>query len=214
MTALRVLLADDHEPTLIDLAEIIAADERFEIAGLARDAGDAIAQATSLVPDLCLLDVCMPGGGVCAAWEIVARLPATRVVMLTVSDDDRDLFGALRAGACGYLLKDMDPARLPAALADAHEGGAAIPRALVGRVVESLRGRDARRRPLAGDTPLTAREWETLDLLRRGLTTAQVARRLTLSAATVRSHVAAATHKLGASSRAEAIERFADRAWK
>lgn len=152
----------------------------------------------------------MPGGGVAAAWEITARVPSARVVMLTVSADDRDLFPALRAGACGYLLKDTDPATLADALAGACHGEAPMPAALVGRVLESFRVRDARRRevrPVDG-AHLTAREWEVMDLLGQGLGTNQVARRLSVSDATVRSHVASAGRKLGTTHRGAAVAAF------
>ena len=209
MTAWSVLLADDHRPTLEEVAAVLATDPRFEVVAAVLDAASAVEAARRTAPDICLLDVNMPGNGVRAAWEIAARLPSACVVMLTVSADDRDLLPALRAGARGYLLKDMDFARLPDTLADACAGGAAIPRVLVTRIVETLRAPDARRRALLCPTPLTAREWEVLDLLRRGLCTAQIARRLQLSNATVRSHVASATRKLGASDRDGALIAFA-----
>ena len=81
----------------------------------------------------------MPGSGVAAVWEISARCPQTRIVMLTISTEEADLFGALRAGADGYLLKDMDPARIPNAIRDAFEGKAALPRALTSRLIEEFR---------------------------------------------------------------------------
>lgn len=207
---IRTLIADDHRPTRDDLAEALAADGRFDVCAVAGDAPSAIRAAAEAVPELCVLDVNMPGGGVAAAWEICARLPASRVVMLTVSDDDRDLFPALRAGACGYLLKDMDPAALPAALLDACRGGAAMPRSLMARVLASLRTREPRRRPLAGPAGvhLTARQWEIMELLANGLTTAQAARRLCLTEATVRSHAADAADRLGACGRDAAIDAF------
>lgn len=208
---LRVVLADDHRPTLLELSETLSADERFEVCASASDAPGAIRAAVRERPDVCLLDVCMPGGGVAAAWEIAARLPSTRIVMLTVSDDDRDLFPALRAGACGYLIKDIDPATLGDALVDACAGRAPMPPQLVARVLESFRTREARRRPIAGGAhpQLTSREWEVLDLLRGGLSTRQVARRLCVTDATVRSHVAAAARKLGVPTREQALEAFA-----
>lgn len=206
---IRVLLADDHAPTREEIAEVLDADPLLEVCAQAADAPEAIRLACEARPDLCVLDVNMPGGGVAAAWEIGARLPDTRIVMLTVSDDDRDLFPALRAGAVGYLLKDMDPAALPAALFDACHGSAAMPRALVRRVVESLRTREPRRRPITVDGPkLTARQWETMELLAQGLTTHQVARRLSLTQATVRSHAATAAERLGAPDREAALEAF------
>jgi DNA-binding NarL/FixJ family response regulator len=207
----RVLIADDHAPTRADIGEILEEDGRFEICAEAADAVEAVAAAVREQPDLCLLDVRMPGRGVAAAWEIAARLPTTKIVMLTVSDDDRDLFAALRAGAHGYLLKDLDTTRLPHALLDVLDGQAAVPRALVSRVLDEFRDRGARRRSIVGDpeTPqLTSREWEVLDLLRQELTSAQIARRLVLSQATVRTHVAAILRKLEVPDRAAAVRLF------
>lgn len=205
---IRVLLADDHGATRLDIRETLEGAEGFAVCAEAEDAATAIDAAVRTRPDLCLLDIRMPGNGIAAAWEITARLPETRVVMLTVSRDDRDLFGALRAGAAGYLLKDLDPARLPGTLMDVLRGEAALPGALVARVIEEFRDRAPRRRQIvAGDTTqaLTSREWEVLDLMRRGSTTAEIARRLVLSQATVRSHVAAIMRKLRVPDREAAI---------
>lgn len=209
----RVLIADDHAPTRGDLREVLEEDGRFEVCAEAADAPAAVDAAVRERPDLCILDIRMPGRGVAAAWEIAARLPETKVVMLTVSEDDADLFAALRAGASGYLLKGIDPARLPHALQDVIDGQSAIPRALVGRLVGEFRDRGPRRRSLVGEetAQLTSREWQVLDLLRQELTTAEIARRLVLSQATVRSHVAAILRKLDVPDRAAAIELFHDR---
>jgi DNA-binding NarL/FixJ family response regulator len=149
-------------------------------------------------PDICLLDVRMPGNGIAVTREITTRLPSTHVVIITVSLDDDDLFNALRAGAMGYLLKDTDPTRLPHALSDVLAGRAAIPRPLVSRLVAEFRDHGPRRRPVVHEAgyDLTSREWEVLGLLRRGLTTAQIAEKLFVSRATVRSHVAAILKKL------------------
>ncbi|HSL63620.1 MAG TPA: response regulator transcription factor, partial [Gaiellaceae bacterium] len=101
----RVLLADDHPPTREDIRRTLESDGRFEVCAVAADAAGAVDAATRERPDLCVLDIRMPGNGIAAAWEITARLPETKVVMLTVSRDDDDLLAALRAGASGYLLK-------------------------------------------------------------------------------------------------------------
>ena len=106
---LRVLIADDHEPTRDDVRRALEGDEMFDICAVVADAAQAVRAAVCQQPDVCLLDVRMPGSGVAAAWEIAARLPDTKIVMLTVSDDDADLFAALQAGADGYLLEDDEP---------------------------------------------------------------------------------------------------------
>lgn len=210
----RVLVADDHAPTRADISELLESDPRFTVCASAADAVEAVDAALRERPDLCLIDIRMPGGGIAAAWEITARLPTTRVVMLTVSREDDDLFKALRAGASGYLLKDIDPTRLPHALSDVLAGDSAIPRSLVARLVEEFRERGPRRRALlanVSEEPLTSREWQVLDLLRQDLTTSEIARRLVISDGTVRSHVAAILRKLRVPDRRSAIRLFRDR---
>jgi DNA-binding NarL/FixJ family response regulator len=134
--------------------------------------------------------------------------------MLTVSRDDADLFDALRAGALGYLLKDTDPDRLPYALKGVLEGEAALPRALVARVIDEFRERGRRRRlPLAKQrgVELTGREWEVLELMREDLTTAEIAERLFISQVTVRSHIAAVLKKLRVPDRKAALKLLDER---
>ena len=147
---IRVLVADDHAPTRTDVARTLGADPRFIVCAEVSDAVAAVDAALRERPDICLLDIRMPGGGILATREILARLPDTKIVMLTVSDDDRDLFWALRAGASGYLLKTINPERLPAALADVAAGEPALPRVLVARLMETFRDSNALRRQLAG----------------------------------------------------------------
>jgi DNA-binding NarL/FixJ family response regulator len=207
----RVLLADDHVPTRDDIRRTLEGDARFLVCAEAGDAAAAIDQAVRERPDVCVLDVRMPGGGIAAAWEISARLPQTKIVMLTVSRDDSDLFASLRAGASGYLLKDMDPARLPDALVDVVNGEAALPASLVARVIGEFRDRAPRRREVVateGYETLTSREWQVLDLLRQGLTTAAIARKLVLSPVTVRTHVNNILRKVRAPNREALLRDF------
>jgi DNA-binding NarL/FixJ family response regulator len=210
----RVLVADDHAPTREDIAAALGQDGGFEVIATAEDAPGAIDAALREQPDIALLDVNMPGSGLAAAWEITARLPATRVVMLTISRDDSHVFAALRAGAAGYLLKDTETERLAHALRDVMAGEAALPVTLVTRLVEEFRDRAPRRRALMpsreGEPRLTSREWEVLELMRRRMTTAQIARTLVVSPATVRSHVAAILRKLRVPDRDAAV-RLLDR---
>jgi len=208
----RVLVADDHEPTRKDVMSALKRDGRFDVCAEAADAAAAVARAMEERPDLVLLDIRMPGSGLRALWEISARLPTTRIVMLTVSEEDSDLFAALRAGAHGYLLKDIDPRRLPEALFDVHAGNSAIPRPLVSRMLEEFRDVNPRRRSVPEsselDARLTSREWQVLDLLARDNTTAEIAGRLVLSASAVRAHIAAIVKKFDARDRNEAVELF------
>jgi DNA-binding NarL/FixJ family response regulator len=207
---IRVLLADDHPPTRAGVRYTLE-HAGMVICAEAGDAAGAVEAAIREKPDLCLIDVHMPGSGISATKSITDALPDTSVIMLTVSRDDNDLFDALRAGASGYLLKDMDPDRIPNALLGVLAGEAALPRTLLIRVMDEFRERGRRRRvSLAGrkTADLTDREWEVLHLLRDGATTAEIASRLFVSQATVRSHVAAVLRKLKVKDRREAIELF------
>jgi DNA-binding NarL/FixJ family response regulator len=206
--AVRVLIADDHPPTR---AGVRAALERggFIVCAEAADARAAIEAARRESPDVCLLDIHMPGDGIHAAETIARELPECAVVMLTVSRTDTDLFNALRAGASGYLLKDIDPARLPLALRGVLDGEAALPRRLVALLIEEFRERKRRRRlPLVGRrcVELTDRESEVLEAMRQGLTTYEIAARLFISPVTVRTHVSAILRKLHVPTREAALE--------
>jgi DNA-binding NarL/FixJ family response regulator len=210
----RVVIADDHAPTREDIRVALERDPRFRVVGDAPDAFAAIDLMLRERPDVCLLDIHMPGGGIAATWEISARLPQIKIVMLTVSREERDVLAALRAGAAGYLLKDMDPRRLPHALDDVIRGVAAMPRPLVAGLIREFRDRGPRRRATAGEGPesqLTSREWQVLDLVRQRLSTAEIARRLVLSPVTVRTHVNSILKKLGVPDREALVRRFDER---
>jgi DNA-binding NarL/FixJ family response regulator len=158
----------------------------------------------------------LPGGGIAAAARIGDLLPQTAIVMLTVSRDDADLFDALRAGASGYLLKDIDPDRLPVELESVLAGEAALPRGLVTRLVEEFRTRDHSRLLLAGRRPgarLTNREWDVLELLRDGRSTGEIAARLAISPVTVRRHVSEILRKLRVVNRQAAIQLLRERSY-
>jgi DNA-binding NarL/FixJ family response regulator len=204
---IRVVVADDHPPTRAGVRAALERDA-FVVCAEVGDARGAVEAARRERPDVCLIDIHMPGSGIYAAEEITRQLPETAVVMLTVSRSDSDLFDALRAGACGYLLKDIDPARLPLALRGVLEGEAALPRRLVALLIEEFRERKRKRRiPLVGrrSVELTDREWEVLELMRGGLATEQISERLFISPVTVRTHVSAILRKLHVPTREEAL---------
>lgn len=205
--SLRVLIADDHVPTRAGVRDALERDG-WSVCGEAADADEAIRLARESRPEVCLLDITMPGNGIQATRVIAREHPDIAIVMLTASRDDRDLFDALRAGAVGYLLKDIDPDRLGTALRGVLSGEAALPRELMARVIEEFQGRGSRRVLVRGrrGPQLTAREFEVLDLLRQGCTTEEVARRLFISAVTVRGYVASALKKLQAPDRAAAFK--------
>ena len=202
----RVVVADDHPPTRAGV-RLSLEEAGFEVCAEAANAAAAFDACVDHSPDVALLDIHMPGNGIAAAARITAARPDTAVVMLTVSRDDADLFEALRAGARGYLLKDIDPARLGPALQGVLDGEAALPRNLVTRLMDEFRTRDERPvRPQGPLSTLTSREWDTLELMRQGLTTAQIAEKLYVSPVTVRTHVSAILRKLQVSDRQAAIE--------
>jgi DNA-binding NarL/FixJ family response regulator len=214
---LRVVLADDHAPTRAAVAEALGG-QSCDVVAAVGSAAAAVEAAREHRPDVCLLDINMPGNGIAAAAEITHTLPDTAVVMLTASSDDEDLFGALRAGASGYLLKDMDPDRLGAALRGVLTGEAALPRWLVQKVVQELRTTPRRRIPLTSRSSparLTEREAEVLDLMAAGLSTGEIAERLFLAPVTIRTHIAAILKKLRVPDRQAAVrlargQRFRD----
>jgi len=177
------------------------------------DAYEAVEQALRERPDICLLDVDMPGSGIWAAGEITANLSGVAVVMLSDSSHEADLFDALRAGALGYLLIDTDPARIPHALRGVLAGEAAVPRKLVMRLIDEFRsqGRSRRVTVAGGGVELTGREWEVITMMRAGLSTADAAERLFVSPVTVRRHMSAVVQKLGVSDR-DAAFRLLDEA--
>lgn len=199
----RVLVADDHPLTRTGI-RLALESNGFEVCAEAGDADSAVELALRENPDVCLLDVRMPGDGIRAAQRITRFVPRAAVVMLTASSDDDALFAALSAGAVGFLLKDRELGRLPEALRGVLKGEAAVPRDLTGRVLAEFRRRGgAQRLPLPGrpGVSLTRREAEVLDLLRQDLRTAEIGERLFLSAATVRTHVSALLRKFQVSDR-------------
>jgi DNA-binding NarL/FixJ family response regulator len=205
-----VVIADDHVPTRAGIRAALE-EHGFEVVAETGTAAGAVEAALRERPDICLLDIHMPGNGIAAAEQIGAALPGTAIVMLTVSTTDEDLFDALKAGASGYLLKDIDPARLPKALEGVLDGEAAIPRKLAARLIDEFRRREHHRSPLRErGVELTAREWEVLELLQQGLKTGEIASRLFISRGTVRTHIAATVKKLRVSNRDGAIRLLAE----
>jgi DNA-binding NarL/FixJ family response regulator len=201
-----VVIADDH-PVIRLGVRMALIRGGFNVVAEAASRASAVSAVLRERPDLCLLDLSMPGGGVEAAERIADLAPATSVVILTVSSDTNDVLAALRAGAVGYLTKDTSPARLPAALCGVLNGEAALPRALFGRVLRESREFTAipRRPACVGEVVLTDREFEILGLLHSGLTTVEVGKVLALSPITVRRHVSTAVAKLGVADREAAL---------
>ncbi|MDX6555164.1 MAG: hypothetical protein QOD86_1359 [Miltoncostaeaceae bacterium] len=213
MSAARVVIADDHAVMRDGVRAALEAGG-FTVCADVGTGPAALAAALEHRPDVCLLDVNMPGGGIVAAQAIAERVPEATVVMLTVSRDDTDLFDALKAGAAGYLLKDIDPNRLPDALRSVLAGEAVLPRALVARMVDEFDARRRRRfavRRGPGGEELTEREWEVLELMRDGRDTREIADRLGISPVTVRRHSGELLRKLRVPDRAAALRLLEER---
>jgi DNA-binding NarL/FixJ family response regulator len=206
----RVLIADSDECSRSGLRAALE-HGGFAVCAEAVDVTSAIEAASRALPDACLLDIGLPGDGLVAAAEISARLDQTSIMMLTDRTEPTELLRALRAGALGYLWKGMEAGRLPHAVASMLAGEAAIPRLLVSRIIDELRGRT---RAIAVDgrpaVELTQREWHILEQMRDGATTDEMAHLLGISPVTVRRHISGMLRKLGVHQRADAV-RMAER---
>jgi DNA-binding NarL/FixJ family response regulator len=205
-----VVIADDHPAIRLGVRMALMRGG-FDVVAEAADAEGAVSAVSRERPDVCMLDIRMPGGGIEAASRVAEVAPSTSVVMLTVSNSTDDVLASLRAGAVGYLPKDTSPDRLPAALCGVLKGEAALPRALVGVVLHRFRDYTAAvADPVrVGEVQLTARESEILRMLRSGMTTAEVGELLSLSPVTVRRHISAGVAKLGVADRDAAVRAIA-----
>jgi DNA-binding NarL/FixJ family response regulator len=208
-TELKVLLADDQPAARAGIKRAIE-PHGLHVVAEASNADDAVRMAVALGPDVCVVAIGLPGVGVEAAREIKQSLPATKIVMTTGSPNDEELFTALRAGADGYLPMSTSAERLPHSLLGVARGEAALPRTLTARLIVEFRDRGTRRRlvlPSVGtEVELTAREFEVLERLRKGDSTAEIAARLGIAEVTVRRHVASVVRKLGMPNRRSAVE--------
>lgn len=206
---LKVLLADDHVAARAGIKRAIE-PHRLRVVAETSNAAEALTMALAQRPDVCVLAVELPGNGIEAARLIKQSVPATKIVMMTASAREDDLFAALRAGAVGYLPMSTPASSLARALLGVARGEAALPRALTARVILELRERGSRRRlnipGIGRDAELTAREFEVLERLRKHERTAEIAARLGISEVTVRRHVSSVRRKLGMPSRRSVIE--------
>ena len=204
-----MLLADGHAPARAGIRGAIE-PHGLRVVGEAATGEDAIRLAVARQPDICVLSVALSGNGIDTARQIKEAVPATKIVMMTATARDEDLFGALRAGADGYLLMGTPASRLPHAILGVLSGEAALPRSLTAWLILEFRERGTRRRlvlpSVDREVELTAREFEVLDRLRRRERTAEIAARLGISEVTVRRHTASLLKKLGMSNRRSAIE--------
>jgi len=196
---IRVLVADDHPMFRAGVVSSLASHPDFEVVGEGSSADEAVKLAEQLQPDVCLLDIAMPGGGLVAAREITGNLPQIRVVMLTVSEDEDDLLSAMKSGASGYVLKGAAASELMNVLRTVNAGEVYVAPGLAwGLLREMSRPRSA---PL---DELSGREREVLELVAAGLSNQEIGERLGLAEKTIKHYMTSILGKLRVRSRVEA----------
>jgi DNA-binding NarL/FixJ family response regulator len=195
----RVLIVDDHPVVRHGLRTFLETQEGLEVVGEAGDGAEAAELAERLAPDVALMDLVMPGvDGVTATRRLRELSPTTKVIVLTSFDGDENVFPAIRAGAAGYLLKDVRPPELADAVRRVHEGESLLASSVAARLMEEVA---AAPKPGAN---LTERETEVLRLVARGLANKAIARELGVSEKTVKTHVGHVLAKLGVTDRTQA----------
>jgi DNA-binding NarL/FixJ family response regulator len=203
---IRVLVCDDDDLMRSALQMMLAADYGIAVVAEAADGREAVAQAREHAPDVALMDVRMPQlDGIAATRELLAAAPSTRVLILTTFEDDRYIFGALQAGASGFLLKRTSPEQLVAAIRTVASGDALLSPSVTRRVLERMAALPVPEREGAVVDELTAREREVLVLIATGLTNREIAEALTIEESTVKTHVRRILAKLSLRDRVHAV---------
>ena len=206
---IRVLVVDDHALFRRGLEMVLAQEEDIEVVGEAGDAVAAVDRAAELLPDVVLLDVRMPkGSGIEACVQIKEVAPSARIIMLTISDEEADLYEAIKAGATGYLLKEISIDEVASAVRAVYDGQSLISPAMASKLLTefALMAKRSNERTEQVPTPrLTERELEVLKLVARGLNNRDIARELYISENTVKNHIRNILEKLQLHSRMEAV---------
>ena len=203
MRVIRLVVVDDHALFRAGLVSLLTSIPEFEIVGEAGDGRQALAVVREEKPDVVLLDVNMPVMGGVEMVEALQENDRPRILMLTISKHDEDLFGAIAAGADGYLLKDAEPDELRRAINLVAEGKSVLSPEVTSRVLKAVSSSHG----IPPDVALSKREMDVLKCLAKGMTSAQIAKNLFISENTVKTHVRHILEKLEASNRAEAVSR-------
>ncbi len=201
--SIRLMLADDHRMLREGLSRSMT-EHGFDVVGEARDGVEAVNMAYSLNPDVILMDVTMPEmDGVEACRQVRAAVPGTRIVMLTMHADQEVLANAIRAGACGYLVKDCSTEEIASAVRMAANGDTALSPQLAASMLDEVRKLDMA--PSREERVVTKREEEVLQLIADGCSTSEVADQMYISQKTVKNHLASIYQKLDARDRTQAV---------
>ena len=203
MRVIRLVVVDDHALFRAGLVSLLTSIPEFEIVGEAGDGRQALAVVREEKPDVVLLDVNMPVMGGVEMVEALQENDRPRILMLTISKHDEDLFGAIAAGADGYLLKDAEPDELRRAINLVADGKSVLSPEVTSRVLKVVSSSHG----IPPDVALSKREMDVLKCLAKGMTSAQIAKNLFISENTVKTHVRHILEKLEASNRAEAVSR-------
>ena len=200
MDAIRVLIVDDHQLFRRGVSSLLAGREDIEVVGEANNGAEAVERARELMPDVVLMDIKMPElDGIAATKQLKAEMPYVRIMMLTVSETDEDLFEAIKAGASGYLLKNVDPDHLVASVLQVQRGEVPIAPTMGAKILREL--------TTPSEAPiqsLTSRERQVLELLASGMANKEIAFTLKISENTVKNHLRNILEKLHLQNRVQA----------
>jgi two-component system, NarL family, response regulator LiaR len=211
LAKIRVLIADDHAVVRQGLRTFLELQDEIDVVADCSDGEEAVAAVLGERPDVVLMDLVMPGlDGIEATRRILSELPATRVIALTSFLDDDKVLPAVRAGAAGYLLKDVEPHELVRAIHTVYDGEALLHPAVTGAVMRELAADPQTEDAHLG---LTGREREVLELVARGLSNKLIARELGIAEKTVKTHVSSILGKLGVTDRTQAALLAVRRGW-
>jgi len=205
-TPIRVMIADDHDLYRRGMQVVVELDGTAQVVGEASNGAEAVEVCQRVTPEVVLMDVRMPGvGGIEACRLIREAVPSARILMLTMSDDESDLFEAIKAGASGYLLKDLPGEEVADAIRRVYDGQAIIPPGMAATLLTEFTRLSQEPEPISGSAPLlTDREVEVLRLVARGRANREIADELVISENTVKNHVRNILEKLHLHSRVEA----------
>lgn len=202
----RVLVVDDDDLMRAGLRSVLSSDDGIEVVGEARDGREAIGRAPRLEPDVVLMDVRMPElDGIAATSQLIAAAPNARVLIVTTFEHDEYVFGALKAGASGFLLKRSSPEELIAAIHTVASGEALLSPSVTRRVVDRMARQPLLRSADAALEELTPREREVLGLIAQGMSNREIAAALVVEETTVKSHVKRILGKLSLRDRVQAV---------